>query len=159
MRGGGKVVKAGLADAARLAKLHARCFEQAWAAPAFAGLLQRDGSLAYFVRAHAGGDPAGVILLQLAAEEVEILTLAVAPEARRCGLARALLLASAKDAYDQGARAMFLEVAEHNEAARALYEGLGFGVAGRRRAYYRSRIGHYSDALILRASLPLRLQT
>ena len=50
---------------------------------------------------------------------------------------------------------MFLEVAISNTAARALYTGLGFTEAGRRKGYY-ARFGTApEDALILRSNLPL----
>jgi ribosomal-protein-alanine N-acetyltransferase len=48
---------------------------------------------------------------------------------------------------------MFLEVAEDNLAARALYDGAGFAVAGRRRDYYGHADGSRSDALVLRLDL------
>jgi ribosomal-protein-alanine N-acetyltransferase len=53
------------------------------------------------------------------------------------------------DAARRGAREMFLEVAEGNAAARALYAGLGAAEAGRRRRYYPDG----SDALVLRLAL------
>jgi ribosomal-protein-alanine N-acetyltransferase len=48
-----------------------------------------------------------------------------------------------------GAVAMFLEVAEGNAAARALYGAAGFAEAGRRRRYYADG----GDALVLRREL------
>ncbi|MBY0338017.1 MAG: GNAT family N-acetyltransferase [Acetobacteraceae bacterium] len=95
-------------------------------------------------------DGQGFILARVAADEAEILTLAVVPEARRQGVATALVEAACAAALLAGARVMFLEVAEDNGAARALYAALGFAVAGRRRGYY----GPGRDALLLRAALP-----
>jgi ribosomal-protein-alanine N-acetyltransferase len=51
---------------------------------------------------------------------------------------------------------MFLEVAEDNAAALALYTAAGFATTGRRRAYYRRPGGLLVDALMLRSPLPLR---
>ena len=48
-----------------------------------------------------------------------------------------------------GAERMFLEVAEGNAAARALYARTGFAGAGRRRGYYARADGSREDALIL----------
>jgi Fur family ferric uptake transcriptional regulator len=75
------------------------------------------------------------------------------PSARRGGQARALVADAAAQAHGQGATAMFLEVSQTNEAARALYEGLGFREVGRRKGYYRT--DPPEDALTLRAELPL----
>jgi ribosomal-protein-alanine N-acetyltransferase len=91
----------------------------------------------------------------VAADEAEILTLAVVPASRRTGLATALLHTANARAKNDGAAAMLLEVAESNEAARALYTRLGFTQVGRRRGYY----GTGKDALVLKCVLenPLSL--
>ena len=91
----------------------------------------------------------GMLLARVAADEAEILTLAVAPPARRQGRAAALLAAAAARARDAGARAMFLEVATDNAPALALYSTAGFVEVGRRRHYYKGG----SDALVLRLEL------
>ncbi len=78
-------------------------------------------------------DAAFVVTRQLAPGEHEILNLAVAPEARRTGLARALLahvLATPGD--------WFLEVRESNLAAIRLYESTGFRPTGTRPGYYQN---------------------
>jgi ribosomal-protein-alanine N-acetyltransferase len=81
------------------------------------------------------------------------LTLAVAPEARRRGLGRALLDAGLAAAAASGAEAMFLEVAADNAAALALYAGAGFDRVGLRRGYYPRVAGSAADALTLRRAL------
>lgn len=96
----------------------------------------------------------GFILLRLAGGEAEILTLAVAPEGRRRGAGRALLRGALKAAEQGGATAMFLEVADDNAAAVALYRSEGFVEAGRRRGYYARPGGAAADALVLRRALP-----
>ncbi|MEO1469220.1 MAG: GNAT family N-acetyltransferase [Pseudomonadota bacterium] len=90
----------------------------------------------------------GLILLGLAADEAEILDLGVVPAARRRGLARALLDMALAEAARRGARTAFLEVAEDNAPARALYARAGFAEVGRRPAYYGR-----TDALVLRRPL------
>ncbi|MEV6396873.1 GNAT family N-acetyltransferase [Streptomyces sp. NPDC051907] len=52
----------------------------------------------------------------------------VAPEARRLGLATAVMTALARRALEEGASAAWLQVESDNEGARALYEGMGFTV-------------------------------
>ncbi len=91
-----------------------------------------------------------MILARVAADEAEILTLAVAPPSRRAGLGAALLRAAMRHAGRVGARTMFLEVAVTNGAARALYASFGFREAGLRRGYYIDG----TDALVLRSGFP-----
>ena len=88
------------------------------------------------------------MLGRVAADEAEILTLAVAPHARGKGLGRALLQAAINKARHSGAATMFLEVGADNPHALALYAGLGSAKVGARKGYYEGR-----DALVLR--LPL----
>ncbi len=87
------------------------------------------------------------------ARESEILTLAVAPWARRQGVAKALVQAVTEEAQRRGAHAVFLEVAADNPAARDLYQGLGFIRAGLRKAYYARSGAPAADALVLRRAL------
>jgi ribosomal-protein-alanine N-acetyltransferase len=95
----------------------------------------------------------GMVLGRVAADEAEILTLAVSPTQRRLGLGSALLGAAMERATGLGAAAMFLEVAVTNHAARALYEKHGFAEAGLRRHYYTDG----TDALVLRSTLAARV--
>jgi ribosomal-protein-alanine N-acetyltransferase len=91
----------------------------------------------------------GMILARVAADEAEILTLAVSPEHRRHGIGAALLGTAMRRAAVLGAVSMFLEVAVTNDAARALYAAHGFTEAGLRRHYYIDG----TDALVLRSTL------
>lgn len=137
------------ADAcAALAAIHACAFEAPWDARAIADLL---GSPFVFAL-QAGSPPAGFILARSVAGEAEILTLAVDPLARRRGLGAALVESAAALAAAGGAEVMWLEVAEDNAAARALYAALGFQSGGRRPGYY-ARASGPVDALILRREL------
>ncbi len=91
----------------------------------------------------------GFILCRVVADEAEILTLAVRSEARRRGLARALVDAANEAARLRGATRLFLEVAEDNTAAIELYRRSGFASVGRRRRYYPLPDGSAVDALVL----------
>jgi ribosomal-protein-alanine N-acetyltransferase len=133
-------------DAARMAQLHAAAFERPWPAAEIAALLASGAECAI-------ADDAGFILWRTAGGEAEILTLAVAPIARRRGAGRALAEFALDQAERGGARSMFLEVAENNLAAIALYAALGFEAAGGRKGYYRDACGQMRDALILRRAL------
>ncbi|EYD76454.1 Ribosomal-protein-S18p-alanine acetyltransferase [Rubellimicrobium mesophilum DSM 19309] len=114
-----------------LADLHAAAFAQdrPWTTREFASLLSLPGSLLL-------GDHRAVLLGRVTLDEAEVLTLATHPGHRRRGLAAALLAGFEAEARARGAARAFLEVAEDNLPARALYEGHGYAEVGRRRAYY-----------------------
>ena len=78
-------------------------------------------------------DVAFIVTRQLAPDEHEILNLAVAPSARRSGLARALLT----HVLQAFPGSWFLEVRASNLPAIRLYESTGFRASGTRRDYYR----------------------
>lgn len=127
-----------------LAALHARCFPEhslprPWRAEEFAALLAQPGSL-LLTR------PGGFLLGRVILDEAELLTLAVAPEARRHGIGRDLCAEFAATSRARGAAHGFLEVASDNAPAQALYASTGWREAGRRRGYY----GPGRDALVLR---------
>lgn len=82
------------------------------------------------------------------AEEAELLTIAVSPEARGRGLGRDMLQAYEEDARQQGALTSFLEVAADNVTAISLYLSEGYSESGRRKAYYTAPDGSKIDALI-----------
>lgn len=133
---------------AALAALHARCFTmpRPWSEAEFAELLESPH--AFLVTA-----PGGFLLGRVIAGEAELLTVAVAPESRRRGTGRALLQGFAEAARARAADTAFLEVAEDNAPARALYRAAGWAEAGRRRGYYHAPDGRAVDALIL--TLPM----
>ena len=97
---------------------------------------------------------AGLIAVQVAADEAEILNLGVIPERRRRGLAQELLLAAEVSAGELGGRRMFLEVAVDNDAARQLYGRSDYHEIGRRKDYYLRSEGHRVDAIVLSKDLP-----
>ncbi len=143
------------ADLPALAALHAQGFAEGWSAESLAQLLASPGTFA--LAAERDGQVAGFVMARTVVGEAEILTVAVAPSARRAGLGRALITAAASRASEAGACTFFLEVATGNAAARGLYSGIGFREAGRRKGYYEgSAFEPVQDALILRADLPLR---
>lgn len=119
--------------AADLARLHASSFDKPWSVESFRSLLTQPGTLAVIARDQ---DPLGCGVFRVAADEVEILTLAVLPDARRRGVARAIVQLAFSAAHQRGAVRCFLEVADDNQAAIELYLSLGFAPCGRRAGYY-----------------------
>lgn len=137
-------------DPAALAGLHARAFDTPWSAAALAQLIAQPGAVLV-------AEPEGFILLRVVADEAEVLTLAVSPEARRQGLGRRLVEAGVAGVKAEGAGRIFLEVADDNAAALTLYARCGFEPAGRRKGYYVRPDGSRRDALLLALNLPQRL--
>ena len=95
----------------------------------------------------------GMIAVRFAADEGEIINLAVVPEARRNGLARLLLASAETLARELGVVRMYLEVAFDNTAARALYRSQRYIEVGERRDYYVRPDGTRMDALVLAKAL------
>ena len=91
----------------------------------------------------------GFVLGRAVAGEAEVLTIAVAPDARRQGIGARLLAGFLDQARTRGADRAFLEVAADNVAAIALYAQAGFTAAGWRRGYYCTPAGHRVDALVM----------
>ncbi|MBE2277446.1 MAG: GNAT family N-acetyltransferase [Rhodobacteraceae bacterium] len=118
-----------------------------WSAADFAALIL--DPLAFLL---VEGD-AGFLLGRAVAGEAELLTLAVAPEARRRGLGRRLVGRFLYQARLRSAETAFLEVSAENAAALGLYDSAGFRLSGRRRGYYATSEGRRIDALVLSRTL------
>jgi len=137
-----------------LAALHALCFpDDPWDAGLLARLLAMPGVIGLFAADAVDAAPNGLVLVRVAADEAEILTIGVAPAVRGRGLGARLVAAAAARAAAAGALSLFLEVAEDNLAARALYAHHGFATVGRRQAYYIRPGGEAVAALVLGLSL------
>ena len=95
----------------------------------------------------------GFVLSRLAADEAEILTIAVDAAHQGRGVGRALLSENLRQVATAGAKALFLEVANDNAPALALYDRFGFVRVGERAGYYRRADGTGASALVMRKSL------
>jgi len=104
-------------------------------------------------RAALGRTLHGFILSRRGGDEAEILSVAVAGARRGRGVGRALLDLHLRRLAGLGARAVFLEVDEHNESACRLYRRAGFHEVGRRPGYYREGRDRPANALVLRRDL------
>ncbi|MCK0095150.1 GNAT family N-acetyltransferase [Yoonia sp. F2084L] len=133
-----------------LARIHAAAFSatRAWSTKEFATLLGQSGTF-------AEGDTGSFILIRTVAGEAEVLTLATHPDERRQGRARKALQSGETRARAEGAEAIFLEVAEDNTAAQALYAAAGYTQVGRRPGYYLPKDGAPVAALVLRKALTI----
>lgn len=134
--------------AGEVAALHARLFDEAWSETAIKSLLEHPASTSLIA---VTGDPKtikGFVIAQLAADEAEILSIGVAPDWQHSGLGTRLIEGLIRASMRGEATQIFLEVAEDNKAARALYGKLGFTETGRRKGYYKRPSGAV-DALTL----------
>ena len=138
-------------DAAAIAALHAASFRRGWSEPEVEGLLLDGHVIAH--RAMLGGKLAGFIISRLAADEAEILSVAVARFQQGRGLARKLLDLHLRRLAGLGASAVFLEVDENNRPAIRLYDRAGFRELSRRANYYPAPGGKSAAALVLRRDL------
>lgn len=93
--------------------------------------------------------PQGFLIGRAVAGEAELITLAVAPDARRQGIGAQLVAAFLVESQARGAESVFLEVAESNLAAQRLYLAKGFEQKGKRRGYYQTPEGARQDALVM----------
>lgn len=125
----------------QLAALHAECFviPRPWSALEFSELLKSPGC---FLLTR----PSAFLLGRVIADQGELLTIAVAPAARRQGLGRALVTEFSEVAMSKGAHELYLEVTADNIPALSLYESLNWGREGRRRRYY----GPDQDAIVMK---------
>ena len=124
-------------DLDRVVAIERIAFTDPWPRSAFAELLAEAHVRAFAVDG-ADGRIAGYALASVAADEGEILNLAVEPGVRRRGLGRGLLDALLAMFRAEGVGTVHLEVRESNAPAMRLYEGAGFRPVSTRRAYYRN---------------------
>lgn len=141
------------------ADIHAATFARPWTDGEIADLIGKAGVFGYAAHAPAarGATMAGFVLARAAADEAEILTIAVSPDRQGHGVGRRLMDRVLAHAHRERLSAVFLEVDEANPPARALYRRLGFAVVGGRPDYYRGRNGGRGGALVMRRDMaPVR---
>lgn len=137
------------AHLAQVAELEHRCFSDPWPESILAQELTNPLSL--WLCACDGQTVAGYIGSQTVLGEADMMNLAVAPEYRRQGLGRTLVLALCTALKEtKQAVSLTLEVRTSNEAALALYAALDFQQVGLRKNYYQHP---KEDAAILRKEL------
>jgi [ribosomal protein S18]-alanine N-acetyltransferase len=138
-------------DAARLAQLHGASFHRGWGEGEFDSILAERNTLIHVLRMRR--KIIGFAVSRLAADEAEILSIAIDPAYRGRGLSRDLLLTHLGHLAGRGIEKVFLEVEENNQPARRLYERTGFAVIGRRERYYQQPGGEHLNALLMRRDL------
>lgn len=139
----------GAGDLPVVAALEAAVFGDPWSEVAFRDLLALD-HIHGIVAEDAEGHLVGYALCSSAADEGEILNLAVAEEARGAGTGAALLEASLAWCAGRGAAQVYLEVRRSNVAAIAMYHRAGFATVAVRKGYYRMPT---EDAVVMTLAL------
>lgn len=134
------------ADIDAIVELEAESFTNPWTRETLVWELRNSDVTRVYVLRDDGGKLLAFCVCWVIFEELHINTLAVAPAARRTGLATFLLRAVMAEAARAGALKATLEVRASNSAALALYSRLGFHVAAQRPRYYSHP---EEDALIL----------
>ena len=135
------------------ARLHAEGFAHPWSPDEMGALITSSSTVGAAALDPVSGRLRGFVLSRLAADEAEILTIAVDAAHQGRGVGRALLSENLRQVANAGAKAIFLEVAEDNAPALALYERFGFVKVGERAGYYRRADGTRATAVVMRKSL------
>ncbi len=131
-------------DLSSVMEIDALCLPRPWSAAIWRGELESPNGL--YLVIEEGSEITGHIGVRHVLGELHITTIAVRPEHRRRGHARALI-GAALAAYPK-ARYVHLEVRPTNAAALTLYESLGFRTTGHRPRYYGDE-----DALLMTLTL------
>lgn len=143
-----RIRRATAADLGAVASLERRVFPDAWPREAFVPHLTDT-----FLLAEQDGALVGFLVARRAADEAEILDLAVAPERRRRGIGSALLTHALDALARAGVEMTYLEVRASNREAIGLYRTMGFREVGRRAGYY---VSPREDAVLLARPIPAR---
>jgi [ribosomal protein S18]-alanine N-acetyltransferase len=135
------------------AEIHAGAFAHPWPATEIAALVTSPSTVGSAALDPSANRLRGFALSRLAADEAEVLTIAVHAAWRKRGVGRDLLREHMASLALAGARALFLEVDEANSPAIALYTRFKFAKVGERVGYYRRADGKPATALVMRRNL------
>jgi len=122
-----------------------RAMAHPWSAESVRSALDSDRACLVWEEDEAARVIGCVVGRRVAVDLVEVDLVAVDPEWRREGRGRRLLRELIAVEREGGVREFRLELSADNVGARALYEGVGFVVVGRRARYYPDG----EDALLL----------
>ncbi len=147
----------------QMTRLHLESFDEPWREESFRNLLNMKGSFGYFIRLRADQkkalrDPVGFILFLGDMLEVDTATFAVSPDFRGKGAGYYLMCHAILEIKRKQIQKIFLEAAETNLAAIALYKKCGFREIGRRKNYYGHALKHV-DKIISFDALTYELRT
>ena len=128
-----------------IAELEKLCFSAPWDEASVAGELSNELSL--WLVALDGDEVVGYVGSQSVMGEADVMNIAVSPQYRRRGIAETLIHELVSLLKEKEVCSLTLEVRASNDAAKSMYDKLGFRQVGRRPGYY---VRPKEDALILR---------
>ncbi len=138
-----------------VSRIHNAAFSQlgqsGWSEQSVDSLAVTDGAV--LIATFADKQMAGFILTRHAADEAELLTIAVDPDFQRAGAASLLVNSAKLELEKHAVKSLFLEVRRDNAAAVACYKKLGFEKISVRKNYYTDDSGTKIDADIFRLLL------
>jgi ribosomal-protein-alanine N-acetyltransferase len=129
---------------AEMAELHRAepTGQRAWSEAEFSAMLSASNALS--VTCDAGFAVGQVIL-----DEAELFLIMTKPEHRKKGVGHRILALFEQQAFQNAVRRIILEVADTNEAARALYSANGYQQIAVRKNYYTFPNGSHADAIVM----------
>jgi [ribosomal protein S18]-alanine N-acetyltransferase len=143
-------------EAAALVDIHADAFARGWSEDEFTALISDRNVFALGIRRvsfFGARRLMGFVIIRVAADEAEILTIAVGRSRRGRGYGRLLMEEAMRRLYRDRVVSCFLEVDRGNGPAVGLYRALGFEEVGLRKGYYDSPAGADGTALVMRLQL------
>ncbi|MCX2724470.1 ribosomal protein S18-alanine N-acetyltransferase [Roseibium salinum] len=142
-------------DLPKIAEIHAASFSHGWNVDELGRMRAQDG-VTFLVARRASPygtrTPLGFLILRTAADEAEVITIAVHPRQRGRGIGKKLMETGFFRLYAERCHHLFLEVDAANQSALLLYRSLGFKEVGRRKGYYGSSDAD-GTALVMRIDL------
>ena len=121
-------------DCTQVAEIEAASFSMPWSLGAFTETVEKE-NFRYFV-AEENGEILGYCGFLFVLDEAEIPNVCVKEAARKRGIGAKMMRVLLDDARSLGMAVLYLEVRESNQAARRLYESLGFVENGIRKNFY-----------------------
>lgn len=121
--------------ARKAAELEKRCFSSPWEFEEYEKSRQREDFSC--LCAYTDGEFSGFLMAFHVLDECHLLDIATEEKFRRRGIGTALIRELMKRAGEKDGSVIYLEVREKNQAARGLYEKLGFVPVGKRKDYYK----------------------
>ncbi len=121
--------------ARKAAELEKRCFSSPWEFEEYEKSRQREDFSC--LCAYTDGEFSGFLMAFHVLDECHLLDIATEEKFRRQGVGAALIRELMKRAGEKDGSVIYLEVREKNQAARGLYEKLGFVPVGKRKDYYK----------------------
>ena len=148
VRGGFELRRMQMDELPEVMEVERRAFAHPWSAELLRRELTHDWST--ILLALEGGRVVGFVIFWVVVDEIHVLNVAVDPVHRRRGIARILLAELLDRGRANGLSMATLEVRRSNEAALALYAGLGFRNVGVRKGYY---VEEREDAIVMTMDL------